>query len=134
VPIPEIPSTTKTYKLVQAWIEAKNQEDKAKDTRLSIEEKLFTALESDIPDKGSIRIEGIKITTGYNDNWDQEALQTIRKTWPPSFPPFPFKEELKADGKAITYLRKSMPAAYGRIEPALEQKAKKPSFSTDDEK
>jgi hypothetical protein len=131
-----LPSTTATKKLVAAWAEAKDRERKANATRLDVEEKLFKALEKDIPDKGSVRVEGtgdvsLKITCGFTDKWNQDQLQDIRANWPDEYPPFPFKEELKPEGKSVTYLRENIPTAYKLIEVALTQDPRKPAFTLD---
>jgi hypothetical protein len=123
-----IESTAATRKLVAAFIAAKETEQKAKEKRLEAEGKLFDAIKTELPEKGSARIENVKITCGSDDKWDQEILQSIRKDWPKSYPNFPFKEELKPIGGEIAYLKKNVIQVYDRLKPALEVKDKKPSF------
>jgi hypothetical protein len=129
--IETLESTPAAKKLVAEWTKAKADERKANAARLVAEEKLYKLYEAQIPEKGTVRIENLKIACGFTDKWDQDALQDIRANWPDELPPFPFKEELKPDGKAVSYLRDNMPEAYKKLEPALTQDPKKPSFSID---
>jgi hypothetical protein len=134
--IETLPSNASVKKLVSQWAEAKDREKKAQETRLNIEQKLYGALVNDIPDKGSVRVEGltgltIKITCGFTDKWDQDQLQDIRANWDESLPPFPFREELRPEGSEIKYIRENYSQAYKLIEPALTQDPRKPSFSLD---
>ena len=127
-----IESTAATRRLVAAFIAAKETEQKAKEKRLEAEEKLFAAIESELPEEGSTRIENVKIICGTTDKWDQEILQSIKAEWPKSYPPFPFKEELKPIGKELSYLEKNVVQVYERLKTALEVKPKKPTFEVED--
>jgi hypothetical protein len=131
MPVEALESTPAARKLVAEWTKAKLDERKANATRLDIESKLYKLYEAQIPEKGTVRVENLKISCGFTDKWDQDTLQDIRANWPDELPPFPFREELKPDGKAISYLKENMVEAYLRIEPALTQDPKKPSFSID---
>lgn len=126
----EITPTAPLKKLITSWAKAKEKENKAKDTRLTIEERIFNALESELPEKGSTRVGDMKITTGTTIKWDQEALKSIKLVWEKTAGPiaFPFEVEYKPDNKTIAYIEDQMPKLYKQLEPAREEKPKKPSF------
>lgn len=132
MPIDTLKSTPAAKKLVAAWAEAKDREKKANATRLDIESKLYKLYEREIPEKGTVKIENLKIACGFTDKWNQDELQEIRAKWPDGCSvPFPFKEELKPDGKAISYIRDNVPDIYEVLSQALTQDPRKPSFSID---
>lgn len=75
------------------------------------------------------------MSLGFYEKYDQDKLGEIEKEWPTkSNLPFPFKIELKADGKQISYLRENAKDAYALIAQALTLTPKKPSFVLVDEK
>lgn len=118
-----------TQALIEQWKEAKHNEALWNQKRIEIESQIYEQHKASIPDKGSYSTpEGMKITTGYSEEWSQEQLNIAYQQWPEGIK-FPFAGVWKPDGKAISYLRDNAPAAYGLIQPALTLKPKKPSFS-----
>lgn len=132
MPIDVLESTPAAKKLVAQWAEAKNRERKASGDRIAIELKIWEMYEDELPKKGSAALENLKITTGTTDKWNQDELQEIRANWPDGCSvPFPFREELKPDGKAISYIKDHVPDVYEVLTQALTQDPRKPSFSID---
>lgn len=100
-----------------------------------VQAKVYTAVEEvkPLPDKGTTHATGIKITTGMSEKWNQEKLIEIERTWArKSNLPFPFKQEYKADGKAINYLRENVTEAYAALQDALTLTPKKPTFEPEE--
>lgn len=118
-----------TQALIDEWKHAKQQEALWNAKRIEIESKLYEHHQGELPDKGTFTTgEGMKITTGFTEEWSQEELSRAYEQWPEGVK-FPFSGTWKPDGKAISYLRDNAPAMYALIQPALTLKPKKPSFS-----
>jgi hypothetical protein len=118
--------------LTQAWKEAKQQEAEANARRIAIESQIYELVEAELPEKGTHTLpSGMKIATGFSEEWSQEQLNAAYQDWDASVP-FPFTGVWKPDGKAISYLRDNLPEAYKKIQPALTLKPKKPAFSVKD--
>ncbi|MFO0906800.1 MAG: hypothetical protein U0835_00275 [Isosphaeraceae bacterium] len=119
----------KIERLTAAWKDAKRAESQANADRIAIESEIYELTADCLPDKGTYTTEtGMKITTGFSEEWDQAALNAAYQNWP-GLSPFPFTGIWKPDGKAISYLRDNLPDAYKIIQPALTLKPKKPAFS-----
>jgi hypothetical protein len=115
--------------LTQQWKYAKEQESLWNQKRIEIESAIYEANRASIPEKGTFTAEdGMKITTGFTEEWDQAAVTQAHQKWPSDLR-FPFAGVWKPDGKAISYLRDNAPAAYALLQPALTLKPKKPAFS-----
>ena len=128
----QAPTDTLT-ELTHLWKQAKQAEADAAAHRISIESRIYELTHADLPDKGTHTLPtGMKITTGFTEDWDQATLNAVYLDWPPSLK-FPFAGTWKPDGKAITYLRDNAPEAYALIRPALTLKPKKPAFSVKSE-
>lgn len=121
-----------TQALIDEWKHAKEQETIWNARRIEIESQIYQNNQADLPDKGTHTTpEGMKITTGYTEEWSQENLNRAYEQWPAGVK-FPFTGTWKPDGKAVSYLRENAPAMYALIQPALTLKPKKPSFSAKD--
>ena len=117
--------------LTLQWQGAKHREREANVARIGIESRIYELVADQLPHKGTTTLDtGIKIVTGYSENWDQEEVQRAYETWPhESGVEFPFQGTWKPDGKAISYLRENYPDAYRLIQGALTLTPKKPAFS-----
>ncbi len=121
-----------TQALIEEWKNAKLNETIWNAKRIEIESKLYEHHQSELPDKGTFTTgEGMKITTGFTEEWSQEELNRAYEQWPEGVK-FPFAGTWKPDGKAVSYLRENAPAMYALLQPALTLKPKKPSFSVKD--
>lgn len=115
--------------LTEAWKEAKQNEQQWNQQRIAIESAIYELTAPDLPDKGTHTTDtGMKITTGFSEDWDQEKLNAAYQNWPADVK-FPFAGTWKPDGKAISYLRENAPSHYALLSPALTLKPKKPAFS-----
>jgi hypothetical protein len=115
--------------LTDAWKLAKEQERASNESRIAIESEIYAIVETSLPEKGTHTLEtGLKIATGFTEEWDQVALSKAYDAWEAPLP-FPFVGQWKADGKAIAYLRENAPGLYKLIRPALTLKPKKPAFT-----
>lgn len=88
---------------------------------------VFNAVRDVLPPKGTAYFDGLKISTGFYERYDQDILQDIRKKWTANLK-FPFKEELKAIASDMKYVRENAPSAYAEIEKSLTLTDKKPTF------
>ena len=113
--------------LVEAYRLAKASADAASKALTEAQYKIFEAVKASLPEKGTTHFEGIKIVTGFYDNWDTPQLLEIQKTWEANVA-FPFKVELKPDSTALKYVKENVPSAYEKLCVALTMKDKKPSF------
>jgi hypothetical protein len=121
--------TEKLDALTVAWKYAKRMEQDWNQQRIAIESEIYALTEAQLPEKGTHTLDtGLKIATGYTEEWDQELLTRAYNGWQAPLP-FPFAGQWKADGKAVTYLRENAPELYKIIQPALTLKPKKPAFS-----
>jgi len=112
---------------------AKEKLDIAKAEVAAAEDAIYEASKAFIAEKGTTHVTGVKIETGFNDTWDQEKLRELQKTWSQhSNAEFPFKEELKADGKAISYIRENVKEVWKILSAACSSKPKKPTFTLED--
>lgn len=118
-----------THALIDEWKHAKEQETIWNARRIEIESKIYELNQASIPDKGTYTTDGgMKITTGFSEEWDQSQLTAAYQQWPEGVK-FPFAGTWKPDGKAVSYLRDNAPDLYRLLQPALTLKPKKPSFS-----
>ncbi len=118
-----------TQALIDEWRHCKEQETIWNAKRIEVESKLFEVHQANLPDKGTYTTDdGMKITTGFTEEWDQSVLSQAYQQWPADIK-FPFAGVWKSDGKAISYLRENAPSAYAILQPALTLKPKKPSFT-----
>lgn len=118
-----------TQALIDEWKHCKEQETIWNAKRIEVEIKLYEQHQTNLPDKGTYTTdEGMKITTGFTEEWDQSVLSHAYQQWPADIK-FPFAGVWKPDGKAISYLRENAPSAYALLQPALTLKPKKPSFT-----
>ena len=128
-------STNPQYLLaLKNWKVAKATEKDANSIRLAAEKELLSIVE--IHKKGVNNFEGgLKITTGETDSWDNDQISLLYAKWMSGQviftpPVFPFKQQWKADNKALDIIREHDLALYrGMIEPMLTVKPKKPAFS-----
>lgn len=118
-----------TKELIDQWKHAKQQENLWNQKRVEIESQIYEQHQASIPDKGTYTTpEGMKIATGFAEDWDHAKLNTAYEQWPANLK-FPFNGVWKPNSKAISYLRDNAPEAYELLRPALTLKPKKPSFS-----
>lgn len=119
-----------TQALIEEWKNAKAQESLWNAKRIELESQIYETHAKEIPEKGTYTTpEGMKITTGFTESWDDTELNTAYQQWPVETVVFPFSTTWKPDSKAIKVLRDSIPNLYRIIEPALTLKPKKPSFN-----
>ncbi len=118
--------------LLDNYKAAKMAADLADRAVLEAQYAIFESVKDKLPEKGTTHFEGLKITTGFYEKYDQDILQELKTTWKANVP-FPFKEELKPDGTAIKYVKENIPGAYKEICKALTLTDKKPSFSLENE-
>lgn len=118
-----------TQELIDQWKYAKEQEVLWNQKRIEIESQIYEQHRASIPEKGTYTTDdGMKITTGFSEEWDQAKVNEAYQAWPEGIK-FPFSGTWKPDGKAISYLRDNVPGAYELLRSALTLKPKKPSFS-----
>lgn len=124
----EIIADIKLKKLVKSWKQAKEDERSAEGRRLAVEGQIIANIKDQIPDRGTVKIDDLKITTGFTPKWDQDQLREIRVGWPDDYPDFPFQEELKPKWDEINYLKEHNQDAYNLTIQALNEYSKKPGF------
>src|SRR4051794_9500661 len=118
-----------TQALIDEWKHAKEQEIIWNAKRVEIESKIYEHNQANIHDKGTYTTEeGMKITTGFSDEWSQDDVNRAYQQWPEDVK-FPFIGTWKPDGKAIAHFRDNQPSLYALLQPALTLKPKKPSFN-----
>lgn len=111
--------------LTAEWQILKKRENAAKESRLMIEQEILSLAE--LKEQGTTTLGEIKITTGYAQKWDQEAIVTYLKD--KGLPLMPFKTEFKPDTKKMNALKEAYPADYAELErAALTLTEKKPTF------
>lgn len=122
-------SDHKLNRLTEEWKYAKQMEQHWNASRIAVESQIYELIASELPDKGTFTTEtGMKITTGFSEDWDAESINSAYQQWPEGVK-FPFNGTWKPDGKAISYLRDNQPLLYALLQPALTLKPKKPAFS-----
>lgn len=115
--------------LTDQWKELKRQEADVNQRRIAVESRIYELTAAQLPDKGTHTLPtGMKVTTGFTEDWDQEQVTAAYQQWPADVK-FPFAGAWKPDGKAISYLRDNQPSLYAKLSPALTLKPKKPAFS-----
>jgi len=120
----------KLERLTEAWKYAKEMEQHWNQERVQIESDIYELETKHLPEKGTYTTaEGMKIVTGYTEEWDQSTLAKAYHAWPLDRAKFPFISVFKPDSKTIGVLRESVPDLYAIIRPALTLKPKKPAFS-----
>ncbi len=125
----------KLERLTEAWKYAKQMEQHWNEQRIQIESDIYELEAKNLPEKGTYTtVTGMKIVTGFTDEWDQSELTKAYQAWPIDQAKFPFASVFKPDGKTIAVLRESVPDLYAIIQPALTLKPKKPAFSMKAEK
>jgi hypothetical protein len=118
--------------LANEWKIHKAAERAANEKRLLVESKIVDMIGNELPDKGTYNCLGIlKITTGFNEKWDQQVLADIVQdpVWTLDVP-FPFVPEWKPTNSAIKHYRDNVPEVYAVLTTALRSDPKKPSFDT----
>ena len=67
----------------------------------------------ELKEEGTTTVEGMKIVTGWNRNWNQPKLEELRAKVKPEFFPFRTKfEENRRDMKALTKLHPDLVSVY----------------------
>jgi hypothetical protein len=102
--------------LVPLWIEAKRQEDAAKQRRLLIEERILAVQPA--KEEGSTTVEGAgyKVTLTGSLSYkadDLDALREITRKWDANLVPIKTKHELDATG--CKFLRRERPELWSQI-------------------
>jgi hypothetical protein len=102
--------------LVPMWIEAKRQEDAAKQHRLQIEERIFAVQPAKEEGSTTVEAAGYKVTlTGklaYKAD-DLDALREITRTWDSSL--VPIKTTHALDDTGCKYLRRERPELWTQL-------------------
>jgi hypothetical protein len=118
---------TKTVETLSAqWVECKRLEAEANQRRLEIEKEICELAKNNMPAQGTVKLGGLKITTGFDRKWDTEVLTDIYRTRPPVFP---FKVSWKEDRRTTSKLEIEQAEVMSMFMPALTIKEKKPSFT-----
>jgi hypothetical protein len=124
--------TDQLTELTEQWKAAKHAEAQATACRIAIESRIYELTQAELPEKGTHTLPtGMKVTTGWTEEWDQERVTAASQAWPQGLK-FPFAGVWKPDGKAISYLRDNAPDAYALLRDAVTLKPKKPAFSLKD--
>jgi hypothetical protein len=102
--------------LVPLWIEAKRQEDAAKQRRLLIEERILAVQPA--KEEGSTTVEGAgyKVTLTGSLSYkadDLDALREITRKWDTNLVPIKTKHELDATG--CKFLRRERPELWKEV-------------------
>lgn len=121
--------------LKQTWLLAKQKETETRNARVEAEgeiymyvEKQLAASGQQLKDSGVNNVgEGIKITTGFTEKWDQEALKEIQSAWQGNL--WPFKSEFKKDGALLKALAETNKDGYATVSKALTLTPCKPTFA-----
>ena len=120
---------TDLTKLTDAWKRTKAALSEAQEAHLQSEINLYNAVKEELPNKGTYHVGDITITCAFSEKWDQERLFDLNANWHEvANVPFPFKSELKPDGKQVGYIRDNMPTVYGKLSNCLTLTPKKPAF------
>lgn len=102
--------------LVPMWIEAKRQEDAAKQHRLAVEERILAVQPAKEEGATTVEAAGYKVTlTGkltYKAD-DLDALREITRTW--DGPLVPIKTTHALDDAGCKYLRRERPELWAQI-------------------
>lgn len=118
--------------LQQAWLDAKAEEDKAKQARLLVEGLILEAIgyTPDDPNIKSWKDDTLKITFGQKEEYDNEALKEIFKPQDWFAPEFPFRIKLEPDAKKMMAFKVDHNQFYlEKLAPLCVIKYSKPSFS-----
>lgn len=117
--------------LIQRLRNAKAAKKVAEREIYDIECDIYEIVKQELPQKGSMVFEDVlKITVGFTDKWNQEALDRIYdyKLQPDIKNIFPFKKEWKPDGRKLKVFLDDENLNLILSE-ALTQTPKKPSFT-----
>lgn len=118
--------------LKQTWLLAKQKEKEGQRERLEAEGEIYMLVEKQLKDSGVNNVgEGIKITTGYAEKWDQDELACIYSNWESNL--WPFKTEFKKDSALLKALQQTNTDGYLAITKALTLTPSKPSFAVVEE-
>ena len=80
-------------------VHAKQEEQSWNQQRIAIESEIYELVEKDLPDKGTYALDsGMKIATGFTEDWDQEKLSNLEWVAPVRFP---FQGHWKPDGNPV---------------------------------
>lgn len=114
--------------LKQTWLLAKQKENDARNERLEAEGEIYMLVEKDLKESGVNNLpEGIKITTGFTEKWDQEQLREIQSSWQSNL--WPFKTEFKKDSALLKALQQTNAEGYAVVAKALTLTPCKPTFA-----
>lgn len=121
--------------LSREWINAKSLEDKYRQVKVDLENKLLSLASID-PDKPGARLldHGVKVSCKLNRKWDQEFLKLNMDILSQLGEACPFRMELKEDKKMMDALEVYHKDAHQKLSKGLEVKAAKPTFSCNETK
>ncbi|MGY3265842.1 DUF7173 family protein [Lysobacter sp. HA35] len=120
---------TRLDTLCLALMRAKEDEDRAKETRIAIETAIVELVEA--KDEGSVKAEGESfkafVTFSVNRTLDREALEAIRDKVPSGlyFRAIDYKPSIDLTG--LRYLRNNEPDTYAVLAQAITARPAKPS-------
>lgn len=108
--------------LAADWLEAKREENAARDRRLAMESQLAEALE--VPDEGSkthrLTDHKVTLTQPVTRKVDPDAWGSVEKLCPVAMQPIKWK--LEADASGCKWLANNEPEIWRKIAPAFETK------------
>jgi hypothetical protein len=112
--------------LAQEWAEHKAREDKAREDRIKVEERICALHKPREEGSESFATSGgykIKLTGKLSYKADLNLLQVLTSTWPDDAKPI--KVELKADETKLKAIRANAPKVWAQIAQAVEVKPAK---------
>lgn len=124
---------TRLDTLCLALMRAKEDEDRARETRVAIEAEIVKLV--DAREEGSVTTTGeqfkASVTFGVNRTVDREALEAIRDSVPPALFHKAFDYRPSIDLAGLKYLRNNEPETYAVLAQAITARPAKPSVKVE---
>lgn len=117
--------------LEAAWINAKKEEDKAKEARILLENMILEAIGWSEGDPNfKTWTDELKITFGRKEEYDNDKLKTLFKPEAMLKDDFPFRVKLEPDAKKMMAFKMAFPDYYKeKLLPIMTEKFTKPTFA-----
>lgn len=121
--------------LEAAWLSAKKEEDRAKESRMAIESLILEAIgysDATADDFKNWKDDdgGVKITFTRKEEYDQEILKTMFKPEKMFDETFPFRVKLEPDAKKMMAFKMAYADFYKeKLAPICKIKINKPTFA-----
>ena len=119
--------TTDLSRLAERWLDAKRNEDSAKQSRIAIEQQIINVTGckeegSQTHDAGEWKV---RVTGKINRTLDHAAWESIAPSIPEDLRPVEYAPKL--DARGLRYLESHQPDIYRRVAEAIVAKPGKPS-------